>query len=166
MKFVNNTQWNTTELRRLTLAIMKHVGVNAGRTSITINDARKDYVHGLATIGHGWVKMWTPTPKNKPTFDVVTYTQVLEHELEHNLGLRHTEMKPCFRKDVSYTKDYVINPKPIRVVLVKPKPSIIMKRQAQAKAKVARLEHKLDLTQALLKKWRKKLAYYDKKSSI
>lgn len=157
MIFKNETDWNTRQLRKLCLIVLRKVGINPKWTTLIVEyDRRNDY-HGLASLGGCWIKMIVPKPQAQ--FNVEIFTKILEHEAEHNLGLKHKDMMHWSMKEVNYTKEFEVIAK-----VKKPKIDTNLKeiRHQKAKAKIKELMTKLKRTQTLLKKWQRKVKYYEK----
>jgi len=81
------------------------------------------------------------------------------HELQHLKGLRHKDMKDNF--DVSWVDEKY----PLRLKEVKPKikRNFIQERYEKAKRHVKEKESLINRQQKLLKKWKSKVKYYEKK---
>jgi len=175
MKFVNKTKWNTRDLRKLTLAILKHSGQSKPE-SLTI--IPRNRYGGLATIRayKNWVRMYVLNPFKQGysadnstcseairyrciPFDTQRYSQILIHEIGHNEGLRHREM----------VNSTTINiPDSILKINIR---EIIQKNKVRQNIKEVRLEHaikmlklnrsKLQRAEKLVKKWSQKIKYYE-----
>lgn len=189
MKIVNKTNWNTKDLRKLCSRVLKKCGASPN-TRIYIKTSRRLY-SGRAGVGVNWIHMFVPTTtqirvntiysetkktigtdgKEYPaierfdkiqeprTFDVKIFAQVLEHEIGHNLGLRsHRDMVSHASLNVDYVKDLVIRPKEGK----KKVRDLKAERYKKALAKVKELKTKLKRNQTLLKKWQKKVKYYER----
>lgn len=96
-------------------------------------------------------------------FDNKIFCQVLEHELDHNLGLKHKDMGAWYNFNVDYCKDIFVAP-----LFKTPKPVVnhVEKRHQRAlmNLKTAQTRHKRATT--LLKKWERKVKYYTAKEGI
>lgn len=172
MKFVNKTKWNTRDLRKLTLAILKHSGQSKPE-SLTI--IPRNRYGGLATIRayKNWIRMYVLNPirqgysgdcgsvvyKDIP-FDTKRYSQVLIHEVGHNEGLRHREMISSHVIDIP---DSILN-MPIREKIMKVvenvKRDIKQVRHNHAIKMLQRSKSKLKRYEKLVNKWEKKVKYY------
>jgi len=96
-------------------------------------------------------------------FNVEAFAQVLEHEIGHNLGLRHKEMCKVHDINVDYSKDYVVE---LSKPKEKKKVNHVSLRKEKAEQKVLELSSKIKRYENLLKKWSKKVSYYEKKNII
>lgn len=155
MKLDNRTDWDTKDLRRLCLAVIKHVG--SKHHIITVEYSKRRRYHGLAQVGG--TKIWMYVLKEN--FNVRDFAQILQHEIGHNMKLRHEDMASCWHFNTDYCKDLTVNK---RAIKEKPKVDLQKIRHEQARKKVQELASKLKRTETLLKKWQKKVRYYEKKN--
>ena len=176
MKLTNETKWDTRNLRTLCLKVLKKMG-GSRYTRIKIITSKGGKYGGLASLGATWIKMRVPaiqhttlaqgndgklqTQTVPSEFNVIKFTQILEHEIGHNQGLRHKEMSDWWNFNVDYVKDLKVSP-----IKEKPKQEVnlIEIRQQKAINKVKELQTKLKRTQTLLKKWQRKVKYYNNKT--
>lgn len=87
--------------------------------------------------------------------------RVLEHEIDHNLGLNHGDMLPVSSLRPKWHEGLVIRrqgeaQKPTRVQKSE-------RREAHARAMLAKHEDALRREQRLVKRWTQKVRYYDRK---
>lgn len=186
----NKTKWNTKQLRKLCIAVIRHSGSHKHH-QITIKTSKNQGLSGLASMYGSWILMRVPKTSfitavarysttettigsdgktypevlgfdkivKETKFPVIDFAQVLEHEIGHNLGLRHNDMSKVYDLDTSYLKDFVIEkqlPKEKKVI------DHVMLRREKAVKKVKELQSRLKRTETLLKKWSKRLRYYEK----
>ena len=185
MKVINQSAWETKDLKRLCLAVVKKMGSHKDHI-IRIMHTHKKYVKhspecyedaysGRANVGGIRITMFVPMPKTKVwvtgsdgrcvqqeqhfSFNSKKFAQVLEHEIGHNFGMRHKEMRnDWWNLPVDYALNLAVLPK-----APKPKVNVDIKkvRFEKAKAKVKDLQTKLKRTQTLLKKWQRKVKHYE-----
>ena len=148
---------NTAVLKKLCHSVLKRFGASKYHT-IYIGHDRTKRVHGRAQVAGNWIQMWTPSDR----FDVGAFARVLTHEVGHNYGKLHEDMVACHKIDVSYCGSLIVNKKAPKVAPVIDRKAV---RLEHSKAKVREFETKLRRCQTLLKKWRFRVAYYEKQLS-
>ena len=145
MKIINRTKWNTKDLKSLSNLVIKKVGSET--RLIYILPSRN--FHGKGRLFGNIVWIYVPTRMNvlgsdgrntQNEFDVKIFSQILEHEAEHNLGLNHKEMGNCYQKNVDYTLGFIVRPKEIKE---KPKRNLKEERYKKALMKRKEIESKL-----------------------
>jgi len=123
---------------------------------------------GLGSYNWSWVRVRVPTKwlvagsngiEYSGEFNPVEFSHVLQHELDHNRGLRHSEMVACRTIDCNWAKAFEVKrkqdkPKPVR--------DLKKERHEHALKKVKEFETKKRRTETLLKKWKRKVRYYEK----
>lgn len=175
----NKTNWETKDLRKLCRAVIKHIGTRRHR--ITVEYSKKtsyDCYHGYAYINSIGVTMFVPRETRRTIkagdngksmtviesikFEPEKFAQVLEHEIYHNMGLKHDEMS----KEVLYCKQdcgYVKNLKVSVKTIKEKKPRNLQKERYEKALKNAKLyTSKVKRYTNLLKKWNSKVKYYEK----
>ncbi len=183
MRLVNNTNWDSSDLKKLCLAVIKKVGARGVTKYVTVETATgrfttqqkdaKNLYSGRASISGGWIVMRVPQPmrnicvgfanhgyayeKRPEKFCVERFAQVLEHEIGHNLGLRHDNMASSWKLSVGYVKDFVVNPKKI---IMKVKQNLVEKRRNHAESMLKMAATRLKRARTLHDKWKKKVKYY------
>ena len=165
----NKTHWDGRALRKLCIKAIKNKGSHKTHW-ITIDYNKSLRYRGKAVIYGSDIWMYVPRPTrswkwNVPRtlgFDPVRFCRVLEHEIDHNLGLRHKDMiMDISMLNCDYAKDVYVS---ARIKQPKAKPDLVMQRyqRAVANLKTARTRYKRATT--LLKKWESKVRYYKKKN--
>lgn len=183
MRVFNKTDWDTSQLRKLCNAVIRKVGSHK-KHSIYIEYKKRRYsqYHGRASVNGSWITMFVPrlTMKTevltmsdnlvfgsdgnamteiKPVqFDCKSFAQVLEHEIGHNLGLLHDTMIPVHKIDAKYALQYPVSAKAVKE---KPKIDIKQQRAENAKQKLAVYQSKLNRIAKLVRKYEKKVKYYE-----
>lgn len=178
MKVVNNSNWNTDDLKKLINAVLKFSGQDAPRI-LTIKTGKHNHgTNGRASIGGSWVDMWVPKTMiskkgvgldgkfhtlcdEEIRFPVEEFSKVFIHEVGHNEGLRHKDMLPWEHiKIPTSIREMVIRSKP------KPKPKIKRNlrevRYEHALKMLKKNQTKLKRTKTQINKWAKKVKYYEK----
>jgi len=149
-----------------------------------------DKYHGVASLGGNWIEMYVPIPQTlhrtrmpglsraeqkywnggkrkrimkSRLFEPVIFAQILAHEIDHNLSLRHEQMASAWSFEADYAKEIFVEPN-----YPKPKPKLdhvkIRHDRAIANFKKAQTRHRRATT--LLNKWKKKVKYYEDKSVV
>lgn len=175
----NHTEWQTKDLRKLIIANLKESGlINQfkSRTVILSNQTKRrfNFQGSNAMLGMGWIQMCIPKQffvkavgidgtlqSREVEFDSVGFSKVFQHELQHNQGLRHKDMLDWQKFDCSWANQFQVR-KYQSQSFDKPIVSLKQKRLLAAESKVAKLEKLINAKQILLKKWQKKLTYYNR----
>jgi IS1 family transposase len=157
---------------------MKHEGMDKSLIEIVyIKNKFEKYYTGLGSYYLNWVRMKVPRPtqnqwcygsdgratelKEIPVeFDSIRFAQVLAHEFGHNRHLYHKEMCAVGDINTDYAEKFKVQPKQI---IEKPKTYLIATRHELAKKKLAEYAAKTKRYVKLLKKWQKKVKYYENK---
>lgn len=162
MKVTNNTNYDTRYLRWLFIQCEKHEGTNYKYRQVEVLNKKGGGISGRAWINSRYITMKLPSgrgPGYKPNSHSVA--RVYIHEVGHNLGLQHKDMSSVSSIDVSWLSDVPIpakKPKP-----PKPKPNIVDARAKHAQKKLDEWNKKLSRAKTFVKKYRKKVKYYEKK---
>src|SRR4030065_1111035 len=158
MKIVNQTNWNTHDLKKLINRTIQEVGATNNRTIKIVNNRRiASYMSGRATINGSWVKMRVPIQE----FDPKLFASVLTHELHHNLGLKQKEMAElpsCY-----WASEYQVKKKEAKIEIVVP---LLDKRYDHAKKMLNEKQSQMKRLATLTKKWNRKVTYYEKKVGV
>jgi len=174
LKITNNTHFQTKDLKKVMKECMKHEGIN--KCGCAVNYSKSGRIHGYAYLNSTTVIMFIPktklvaiagsdgtTVQRRENFTftqgaVERFAQIFTHELHHNLGLHHKEMKPSWKINCEWAKGY-----PIFIKEDKPKPKRNLKKERYEKAltKVKQYQTRLKKTNTILKKWQKKVRYYE-----
>ena len=162
MKLINNSKWDTNDLRRLIYANIIKAGMSI-RRKIEVSTTHSNSIHelrnysGRAGLNTNWINLTVPKPDK--TFNPIIFSQVLQHELAHNRGLRHKEMLDWWTINQDWAKDFIVNPKIEKPI--KPKTQI---KEENAIKMFKIYQTKLKRTKTILKKWERKVKYYQKKN--
>lgn len=167
----NKTWFNSSDIRQIVKAALKAEGIDRRTYLVQVRYSRRSgEIGGLGWYHLNRIKMtvpkyqWTENLLWQFTPDrVKTFAQVMVHEFGHNLGLRHKEMCGVSDIDVSWCEGMQIR------ISDPPKKETSeersAKREAKARVKVQELEREIKRKQNLLKKWKTKVRYYDKKKA-
>jgi len=168
MKIENKTAYTTRSLRKFFIAGMKEYGLSPDQYKqmcirvvyVKYKDAR--YATGYAYYNSYSICMRVPRPVNGTMSDSVREycAKVLFHEIGHTLGLCHKEMIRCKSICVEFWKTL---PLVAKVKHKKEKQDRIAARCTHVQNKVQEIERKILRYQKLLKKWKIKENYYDRK---
>jgi len=98
LTLVNKTAWSSRDLRRFLLAGMRARGVE--ERTVIITYGKWDAHHGLGWYRYPQLQLSLPGPaaiaralaKGEEPIRYLELAQVLEHEIDHTLGLGHREM--------------------------------------------------------------------------
>ena len=168
MRIHNNTAYRTADLRKFFLAGIRSMGAESNK-EIHVHYSRGSVHRGRATYGQpgvqgSWIAMWLPRDPAK--LQLSTFARVFEHEVSHNLGVRHQDMSdnvrycrgalPKWAEGLELTFQA---PKP------KPKVDLVEKREAHARKMEAKWLKKLVAAQRVHRKWKLKVRYYERRQA-
>jgi hypothetical protein len=178
VKIVNKTDYSTRHLRKIFLACEKNEG-----TDYKSREVKVIYTRGGATSGYAWynsnsVVMKLPKPKMQYNnlASIHRVARVYIHEVGHNLNLRHKEMMRWWDIEIDFLEEgrvefklVTLKPvisKPKKEAVKKIKKSAAEKNEEKARKKLAEWEKKLSRSKTFVKKYQKKVKYYDKKKEM
>ncbi len=173
MRIKNTTDLSTEDLRSFISVcakqmevsyILRRMSVEIRRKKITYwtNKEKDDYPTGRASLNGWWMRIRIPPVINKRRLAFV-----IQHELYHTIGKGHQELAREFGDwEISESDRFAFADNlPLGEKAVNsPRPPRALKEERYKKAisKVAEFERKLKLTKTLLKKWQRKVKYYQK----
>jgi len=168
LKIKNKTRYSTRDLRRFFTAGLRALGASELKT-IDVAYSRGARVHGRArypspdiwSSNSQGLFIWMTLPARASFLKLLELAQVFEHEIGHTLGLRHREMQSWWTLGCPWAEGLTIRHLDAPIQRAVPAPE---RREARARAHIARLETQLVRTQRLLRKWRAKVRYYDKRN--
>lgn len=173
---VNETRYASRDLRSFFLAGMRAMGVKTSK-HVRVSYSHKSMQWGCASLGTirlltttekymrlegQYVHMTLPPPDR---LDLRDFARTFEHELLHNLGVSHgdmTEAQRYCRGDLpAWAQE-----RTLRETAPKPTVSAVVLRETRARAHLAKHETALAREQKLVRKWREKVAYYDRRERL
>lgn len=176
MKINNKTKYDTRFLRKIFTACEKHIFATylvhgeSKHRHVTIKTHKK----GTSTVGgYAWYNSWSvvitlPPPistlygntKRENTINARRVAQVYLHEIGHNIGLKHKQMKPSTKINVDWLPDEIV---PLKSEKIKPKIDIVEIRAKKTQAKLSEWQRKLKRAKTYVKKYQAKVKYYERK---
>lgn len=155
IKIKNDTEYETRNLRKIISRCIKTDGPRAEtKMDIHIRPSKK-YLSGYAYLNSNFVCMRIPSTGE---IDTVRFTQIFIHELQHCRGEVHREMVKSKTIDAGWAKAFPIQKRPVKI---KPVADLKSKRYETAKSRVSKYEIKMKRMATLLKKWKRKVTYYE-----
>ena len=158
MKVINKTNYDTRYLRSLFIKCERHEGTNPKYREVTVYESKRRRVHGRAWIRSRYIDMYLPAEAN-----IRSIARVYIHEVGHNLGLRHSQMIDINLIDTLWLPDETVPHKPIKTQ--KPKLNIVEIRATKAQKKLDEWNKKLSRAKIYVKKYQKKVKYYEKRKA-
>jgi hypothetical protein len=172
MRLNNSTQFSTDDLRKFISVCAKQMEVSyiLRRMRVVIKRKKKsywrseetdDYPSGCASLSGRYMKIRLPPVLNKRRLAFV-----VQHELYHTIGRGHRAIAREFGDwEISNSDKFAFADNLLlgeKVLNTKPPRNLKEERHKKAISKVAEFERKLKLTKTLLKKWQRKVKYYQK----
>lgn len=162
MKLINKTSYRTDDIRALVVAAHQAMGADMMKT-VEVNQGRSRH-HGRASYTGGWMMISLPPPGKG---DIKIVAQVLEHEIAHNLGIRHEDMdedvRSC-RQEVPWLRPELL----LRAKEEKPALTLsdrVRQREEKARRMLDRWDRKVKLAKTIRAKWAAKVSYYERKAA-
>lgn len=167
MRIVNKTRYRTDDLRRWLNAAHKAMAAPTHKT-VEVKYSHRGMAWGCASFSGGWMMLTLPGDPDK-VGGVGRLAQLLEHEIAHNLGLRHGEMHPSTRRGAAREpgswEEGMELPR-LREEPSKPSPEDrVAQREAKARKMLERWERKVKLAKTRLAKWAAKVRYYERRAA-
>lgn len=188
MKVINETNWQTSDLKKIFIGCCKTKLDSWKNLKVEVTYSRSRWIHGKARYGgglygRGKVEIFLPRkPINKEYIDArwteprpyayLNFKRVLAwvfiHELCHVVGRRHREMANSYYYEwrfyahnpgrMSWVDSLLLREKEIKV---KPKVDLQLKRYDHVLATLKDKKSKLKRLQNQIKKWDQKRKYYE-----
>lgn len=184
----NETDWNTADLKRFVRAALRYLGVSEDRNVRITNRRSLDAIgaSGCAYLNSRSMTVRLPRPIYRATIvgddgareewrrrevmhevDLRDFAYVFLHELEHNLGLEHRQMRRSRKVFTPWLAGLVVRAKAEKA---KPAPLPAGERraltrearEAKARQRLALWERKMRLAKTKVAAWRRKVARYDR----
>jgi hypothetical protein len=164
MRIINETEWDTRQLRRVFSAVLRESNRVEGRHNhrLRIHVARGRYVSGYAYFNSGRMKLRLPSPKHGP-LEVFMVGWLFDHELAHCRGHRHEVMGRLNSQSHATAENYPylvglsLGPK---LVPLKPVINLQAVRAARVAARLKAWEARQVRAERAVKKLRRQAAYY------
>lgn len=160
MKITNKTNYSTRHLRKIFLACERNEGTNSKYRRVVVKYSKTYHPHGYAWMDSNCVVIQLPKIKkdgSQRTY-IHTVAQLYIHEVGHNLNLDHKDMASCWQMLIDFLEDGKIE---FKSVGSPKKPSEV--NEEKARKKLAEREKKSNKAKTFVKKYQKKVKYYDKK---
>ena len=171
MKIIKNTSgYDSRKLQSLFTAIHNEIAKDEGRLKhwnyLWVEIRAKSYGYsGKAYLGKVYGDGWDMFLSVSPRLTLKELSQLFAHELYHSYGFNHHQFKsnPLDEKQMARLKNKFKIEDLHRVEKPKVKVDHVKLRYENAQKKLAEWESKQKRTNNLVKKWKKKVAYYEKK---
>jgi len=171
----NKTWYRSDDIRKLVRKAIAEEGLRGRDYLVQVRYARGGDIGGYGWYHQRKIKMcipkhesqWHPVRGSNPTpFEftparIKKFSQVVIHEFDHNRGLKHADMVSWSGIEVSWSDGLTIRRKE---EVKRTSADRVAAREAAARKKVEEYEKKIKRNQNLLKKWKGKVAYYDRKN--
>lgn len=186
----NKTNWDTRQLRRVFLAVLRHSEkfdgpLRASTLKVNVTWAKKGYYSGCAYLNSGWMQIRLPNKKwVNEMIDGVLHCQVkqvaveeldtfkagylFEHELAHCRGQSHKTMGVLNDWGHATPANYpYLEGMTVRrhASSAKPKPPAPERRHAAVLTKLAAWQSKKKRAETAIKKLARQRRYYEKKAA-
>lgn len=174
MQLLNDTNWNTGDLKKFVRVCFKKELVDPNPYHIFVSTRRANSrTWGRAPYHYKRVSLYLqPCERGQDpledAIDMATLAHVICHEIAHTQGITHGKMKGTryaypkgWEKFYEWARDYIIRPK--LAPALKVKPDIRQVRYERAKTNLKKAETRLKRAKTLHKKWKDKVTYYEKR---
>jgi hypothetical protein len=185
MRIKNTSEYDNKDLKNFIYEVGKQIGLKEilGQLEVEVKNRKKsaydgkvsDWPSGAAYIGkcfdiktgkHGYFM----TLRLPPNVNKRRLAFVVSHELLHCAGFRHRQIdrmrlndwKEAEGERFAYADNLPLNPKKYNLNPPKPKRDLKKERYEKALKMVKYYQIKLKRTTTLLKKWQRKVKYYEK----
>jgi len=172
MRIKNETNYQTNDLLKFISAGIRAMGCEKNKiVRVASSHQRKHWgcaPYGYKTPSGGWsegsrLMFSLPSPKD---LNLAEFARVVEHEIAHNMGLRHGEMddntRYCNGPMPEWAKGLQIR---VKEKNRKAKRPIVEVNEERARAALEKWENRLKQAQRFARKWRKRVRYYDRKKA-
>jgi len=180
MKITNKTKYRTDDLKKFIYWVARKEGHESSYTKRLRVEAvpSRRWHTGCAYLGSHYIKIRLPGPDilTKPKLaSVIAHEMMHNHQKHSNFQRVTTErrMRGSSRYGYYNNEQHWAEANELELRLVEPKAKKVkgphdraLEGQAKAAKKVQEYERKIKRQQNLLKKWRKKLKYYDKRVEV
>ena len=171
MKIIKNTSgYDSRKLQSLFSAIHNEIAKDEGRLKhwkkLKVKIQAKSYGYsGRAYLGKVYLQDWDMFLSVSPDLTFEDISQLFAHELYHSYGFNHHQFKtdPLNEKQITRLEKKFKIEDLHRVEKPKAIVDHVKLRYENAQKKLAQWESQQKRTNNLVKKWKKKVAYYEKK---
>jgi hypothetical protein len=160
VRVINYSQFDTRALRRFFHAGLKAMGAETNKIIYVYNEGRRQY--SRARLGK-WGQERLIWMVIHPDRNWTQFALVFEHEVAHNLGVRHREMDRETYGSSGVTPDWAKPHIPIPVKQAKPKRDIVVVREAHARKMLERAGKRLKIAKTVYRRWARKVKYYERR---
>jgi hypothetical protein len=181
LRIQNDTRWSTRDLKRFFTAGLKALGASTDKT-IRVKYARGPEIHGCASYPKPWeregsrITMKLPGPKTvalcqkiaRAPIDYKKLAQIFEHEVGHNLDLRHRDMinwwtlEPTWQEGLTIAWEGTSAGRLTPDDLARRREAAKTAREAHARAMLKRAETRLARAKTITARWRARVTRYEK----
>jgi len=170
LRIVNETLWNTRDVRRFTLAGLKaEVGEWWGTYLVEVKHLKRGQNRrGWGYVGRNHMCLFVRKPKSDDDMIADCYLEslavTLAHEADHNKGEKSHRVIDDGEREIEWVGQLVKDGFVLHSNLPKRRPVVDVqaKRAVHAQKMLETHESKLKREQKLVRKWRQKVRYYDK----
>jgi hypothetical protein len=166
MKIINETEWDTRQLRRVFSAVLRESNRVEGQHNYTLSvhvvRARGRTVSGYAYFHSGRMKLRLPSPKHG-ALDTILVGWLFDHELAHCRGHAHKVMGQLNHQSSATTENYpYLTAGEGLGTKTAPLPAIYFQvvRAARVTARLKAWEARQARAERAVKKLRRQAAYY------
>ena len=170
MKILNNTHWQTRDIKKLCTAVANAEGHSAHYKKslvVRVRYSRSCQSHGWAYYKRFYLQL--NIPKSAP-IDTVELALVIAHEMAHNHNVRHVQLRSKrydFRKDWrevwAWADAYEIRPQPVKIKPVITPEMKAEKKRLHAETMLEKWQRKQKNAAAKVKAWRQKTRYHERR---
>ena len=172
MKIIKNTSaYDSKKLQSLFSLIHNQISKNEGRLKwwkdLKVQIRAKSYGYsGRAYVGKVYGESWDMFLSVSSTLNIEQISQLFAHELYHSYGYHHNQFKtqPLNEKQITCITEKFNTVDLFKIIKTNEKVDHVKLRYENAKNKLTQWESKQKRINNLVKKWRKKVAYYENKS--
>jgi len=172
VRVTNTTHYRTDDLRRLVSAAIKAEGLSSRNYLVEFVPGRTSCVRGWGYYYRKHIRIMIPTTHTlrdettgryrrvrRPCFaNVIQAAQVIVHELGHNRGLRHDEMRRLSTLNVSWCAELSIR----AATVVTHRRDVVGERATHAVEMLGRWAKRRKAAEQREKHWRSKVRYYER----
>lgn len=165
MKIVNKTKYRTADLRAWLVAAHKAMEAPHEQKTVEIVYGHAGGHWGRGAYSGYYMKLTLPGDPSKIRYEYLAH--VTEHEIGHNLGLKHGDMDEDLMRGLGRAPSWEVG---LQLRLRESKGAMtvderVAKRADHARKMLDRWDRKIKLAKTMRSKWASKVRYYDKKNA-